>query len=87
MMESYRSETTLCVPDPAFNHSRHHKFAPPSSVPVQRILLSCCYSQGMPGGIPFELWSRYYHPNVRDKLLAKVCNYLKGICLVFAVRF
>jgi C2 domain-containing protein 3 len=24
------------------------------------------------GGVPFELWRRYYYPNVRDQLVAKV---------------
>lgn len=28
---------------------------------------------GGTGGIPFEVWCRYYYPNVRDKVIAKVC--------------
>ena len=24
------------------------------------------------GGIPFELWKRFYYPNIRDQLVAKV---------------
>ncbi|XP_077975258.1 C2 domain-containing protein 3-like isoform X1 [Styela clava] len=70
-MHNYRTDATLCIPDPSFNDSRRHTFHPPPSVPLQRILLSCCYSDALSGGIPFELWSRYYHPNVRDQLLAK----------------
>uniref|UniRef100_F7AQD6 C2 domain-containing protein n=1 Tax=Ciona intestinalis TaxID=7719 RepID=F7AQD6_CIOIN len=71
-MKSYRTDATLCVPDPHFHHLKSHSFHPPSSVPVQRILLSTCSGVGKHpgGGIPFEVWSRFYYPNVRDQLLA-----------------
>ena len=26
------------------------------------------------GGVPFELWRRFYYPNIRDQLVAKVRN-------------
>jgi len=29
---------------------------------------------GGAGGIPFEVWCRYYYPNVRDQVIAKVCT-------------
>jgi hypothetical protein len=42
------------------------------------IVLSACLCEacagvgGGAGGIPFEVWCRYYYPNVRDQVIAKV---------------
>ena len=73
-MQSYRTSTTLCVPDPKFEFVKQHLFLPPPSIPIQRIILSACSGVGKypGGGIPFEVWTRSYYPNVRDQLLAKV---------------
>lgn len=35
--------------------------------------ISACANAGSgSSGLPFELWCRYYHPNVRDQCMAKV---------------
>ena len=33
---------------------------------------ACAGAGGGAGGVPFEVWCRYYHPNVRDQVIAKV---------------
>jgi len=33
---------------------------------------ACAGVGGGAGGIPFEVWCRYYYPNVRDQVIAKV---------------
>ncbi|XP_073939353.1 C2 domain-containing protein 3 isoform X2 [Castor canadensis] len=71
-LKPFRTSTTLCVPDPIFNSEHHHSLLLPSEVPVQRFLLSA-FSQGLipGGGVQFEVWCRYYYPNVRDQMVAK----------------
>ncbi len=34
---------------------------------------ACAGAGGGSGGVPFEVWCRFYHPNVRDQVIAKVC--------------
>ena len=35
---------------------------------------ACAGVGGHAGGIPFEVWCRFYYPNVRDQVIAKVCG-------------
>lgn len=35
-------------------------------------LLACQSMTPIDAHIQFEVWSRFYHPNIRDQLLAKV---------------
>uniref|UniRef100_H0WJ68 C2 domain-containing protein 3 n=1 Tax=Otolemur garnettii TaxID=30611 RepID=H0WJ68_OTOGA len=81
-MKPFRTATTLCVPDPIFNSEHHHSLLLPSEVPVQRLLLSAFSSQGLTpgGGVQFEIWCRYYYPNVRDQMVAKGTLPLSRIC-------
>ncbi|XP_007939139.1 C2 domain-containing protein 3 [Orycteropus afer afer] len=81
-LKPFRSATTLCVPDPIFNSEHHHSLLLPTEVPVQRLLLSAFAAQGlMPGGgVQFEIWCRYYYPNVRDQMVAKGTLPLSRIC-------
>ena len=43
---------------------------------------ACAGVGGGAGGIPFEVWCRYYYPNVRDQVISKVqmafMNYVKS---------
>ena len=73
-MQCFRTDTTLCVPNPQFNYSKKHFLCPSPSMPVHKLLLSSFSALGKSpgGGVPFEVWSRFYYPNVRDQLLAKV---------------
>lgn len=59
-LKAFRTETTLCVPDPLFGHTETHVLLAPPDVPVQRILLSSLANQGLRngGGVQFEVWCR-----------------------------
>ena len=37
-------------------------------------VLACAGVGGHAGGIPYEVWCRFYYPNVRDQVIAKVCG-------------
>uniref|UniRef100_A0A2K6FFL1 C2 domain-containing protein 3 n=1 Tax=Propithecus coquereli TaxID=379532 RepID=A0A2K6FFL1_PROCO len=87
-MKPFRTSTTLCVPDPIFNSEHHHSLLLPTEVPVQRLLLSAFSAQGlMPGsGVQFEIWCRYYYPNVRDQMVAKGTLPLSRICAMVTMQ-
>ncbi len=36
------------------------------------VVLACQSPSTIETSIPFEVWSRFYYPNIRDQLLAKV---------------
>ncbi|XP_023557883.1 C2 domain-containing protein 3 isoform X3 [Octodon degus] len=81
-VKPFRTATTLCIPDPVFNSEHHHTLLLPAEVPVQRLLLSAFSAQGLVpgGGVQFEIWCRYYYPNVRDQMVAKGTLPLSRIC-------
>ncbi|KAL0973183.1 hypothetical protein UPYG_G00200030 [Umbra pygmaea] len=87
-LRQFRTATTLCVPDPVFSHSERHVLLAPVGVPVQRLLLSSFSSQGLAngGGIQFEVWCRYYYPNVRDQLVAKGVLPLSKLCAMVTMQ-
>ncbi|XP_066477982.1 C2 domain-containing protein 3 [Tiliqua scincoides] len=87
-LKPFRSVTTLCVPDPIFNDERHHSLLVPADVPVQRLLLSAFSAEGLAGGgrIPFEIWCRYYYPNVRDQMVAKGTLPLSRLCAMVTMQ-
>ncbi|XP_040901590.1 C2 domain-containing protein 3 isoform X2 [Toxotes jaculatrix] len=87
-LKPFRTTTTLCVPDPAFGHTETHVLLAPEGVPVQRLLLSSLASQGLSsgGGIQFEVWCRYYYPNVRDQLVAKGLLPLSKLCAMVTMQ-
>ncbi|XP_062408705.1 C2 domain-containing protein 3 [Sardina pilchardus] len=81
-LRPFRTATTLCVPDPVFGHSETHVLLAPPGVPVQKLLLSALSSQGLRsgGGIQFDVWCRYYYPNVRDQHVARGLLLLPKLC-------
>uniref|UniRef100_F6WQB0 C2 domain-containing protein 3 n=1 Tax=Macaca mulatta TaxID=9544 RepID=F6WQB0_MACMU len=87
-LKPFRTATTLCVPDPIFNSEHHHSLLLPAEVPVQRLLLSAFSAQGLvPGGaVQFEIWCRYYYPNVRDQMVAKGTLPLSRICAMVTTQ-
>ncbi|XP_022377819.1 C2 domain-containing protein 3 isoform X1 [Enhydra lutris kenyoni] len=87
-LKPFRSATTLCVPDPIFNSEHHHSLLLPSDVPVQRLLLSAFSAQGLVpgGGVQFEIWCRYYYPNVREQVVAKGTLPLSRICAMITMQ-
>ncbi|XP_052473084.1 C2 domain-containing protein 3-like [Carassius gibelio] len=87
-LKAYRSQTTLCVPDPVFGHNETHVLLAPPDVPVQRVLLSSLASQGARngGGVQFEVWCRYYYPNVRDQLVARGLLPVSKLCAMVTMQ-
>ena len=69
-LHPYRTSTTLCTPDPSFSHETKHILTLPVDTPVQKALMACYRA----GGMGIELWKRFYYPNIRDQLVAKVPN-------------
>ncbi|XP_030261591.1 C2 domain-containing protein 3 isoform X3 [Sparus aurata] len=87
-LKLFRTTTTLCVPDPMFGHTETHVLLAPDGVPVQRLLLSSLSRQGLSsgGGVQFEVWCRYYYPNVRDQLVAKGMLPLSKLCAMVTMQ-
>nr|CAB3226785.1 C2 domain-containing protein 3 [Phallusia mammillata] len=87
-LEAYRTDTSLCIPNLMFNFTKKHPVQPPHGVPVHRLILGACSGVGKHpgGGIPFEMWSRYYYPNVRDQLLAKGCLPAAKLCSMITMK-
>uniref|UniRef100_A0A8C9R605 C2 domain containing 3 centriole elongation regulator n=1 Tax=Scleropages formosus TaxID=113540 RepID=A0A8C9R605_SCLFO len=84
----FRTATTLCVPDPVFNHSETHALLTPVGVPIQRLLLHSFSGHGTDArpGIQFEVWCRYYYPSVRDQLVAKGLLPLSKLCAMVTMQ-
>ncbi|KAK2524766.1 C2 domain-containing protein 3 isoform X2 [Columba livia] len=86
-LKPFRTATTLCVPDPVFNDEHHHSLVVPADVPVQRLLVGAFTAPGgAGGGIQFEVWCRYYYPNVRDQLVAKGTLPLSRLCAMVTMQ-
>ncbi|XP_060744293.1 C2 domain-containing protein 3 isoform X1 [Tachysurus vachellii] len=87
-LKSYRTATTLCMPDPVFGHRETHVLVAPPGVPVQKLLLSSLASQGFSngGGIQFEVWCRYYYPNVREQLVARGLLPMAKLCAMVTMQ-
>ncbi|XP_053399357.1 C2 domain-containing protein 3-like [Mercenaria mercenaria] len=86
-MKAFRTATTLCIADPTFHDVTRHRILLPQGTPVQRELLTACANAGSgSGGLPFELWCRYYHPNVRDQCIAKANLPLAKLCAMITMQ-
>ncbi|CAL8362296.1 unnamed protein product [Merluccius merluccius] len=87
-LQQFRTTTSLCVPDPLFGHSETHVLVSPAGLPVQRLLLSALSGQGLPtgGGVQFEVWCRYYYPNVREQLVARAVLPLSKLCAMVTLQ-
>ncbi|XP_048836847.1 C2 domain-containing protein 3 isoform X2 [Brienomyrus brachyistius] len=87
-LRMFRTATTLCIPDPVFDHTESHVLVAPSAIPVQRLLLGSFCSQGPEarGGMQFEVWCRYYYPNVREQLVAKCLLPLAKLCAMVTMQ-
>ena len=75
-LQNHRTATTVCVPDTKFNDVARYRILLPPTLPVQRYLLAAYHGSwsGISAAavVTFELWKRYYYPNIRDQLVAKV---------------
>nr|XP_023692829.1 C2 domain-containing protein 3 isoform X2 [Paramormyrops kingsleyae] len=87
-LRMFRTATTLFIPDPVFDHTESHVLVAPSAIPVQRLLLGSFCSQGPEarGGMQFEVWCRYYYPNVREQLVAKCLLPLAKLCAMVTMQ-
>ncbi|XP_074072953.1 C2 domain-containing protein 3 isoform X2 [Macrotis lagotis] len=87
-LKPFRSATTLCVPDPIFDHRCLHSILLPPNVPVQRLLLSAFSVCGLVpgGGVQFEIWCRYYYPNVREQMVARGSLPLSRLCAMVTMQ-
>ncbi|XP_062052686.1 C2 domain-containing protein 3 isoform X3 [Lepus europaeus] len=87
-LKPFRTATTLCVPDPIFHSEHHHTLLLPPEVPVQRLLLGAFSAKGVVpgGGVQFEIWCRYYYPNVRDQMVATGTLPLSRICAMVTTQ-
>ena len=65
--KQFQTMTTLCTPDLLFNYYRRHTFCLSSKTQLSDLLLNDNISR-----VTFEVWARFYYPNVRDQLVAKV---------------
>ncbi|XP_028397672.1 C2 domain-containing protein 3-like isoform X2 [Dendronephthya gigantea] len=83
-LQSHRTATTACVPNTNFNDVARYRIVLPPSLPVQRYLLAAYHGSwsgsGMSAVVTFELWKRYYYPNIRDQLVAKSSLPLSKLC-------
>ncbi|EDV24849.1 uncharacterized protein TRIADDRAFT_56176 [Trichoplax adhaerens] len=72
-LTTHRSPTTLYVPNASFQHLVKHNYMLPESIPLQKQLMKAFGSPYKDDGatVAFELWRRFYYPNVRDQLVAK----------------
>lgn len=82
----FQSKTTLCTPNPVFNHSTHHTFTMDNHSPLQGVLLQGFNSSSSPGEVIFELWKRHYYPNVRDQMIAKAGLPLAKLCAMITLH-
>ncbi|XP_076468573.1 C2 domain-containing protein 3-like isoform X2 [Babylonia areolata] len=86
-LRSFRTATTLCIPDPTFSDVTRHRITLPVATPVQRELLTACAnSSAGSGGLPFEVWCRFYHPNVRDQVIARATLPLAKLCAMVTMQ-
>ena len=65
--KQFQTMTTLCTPDLLFNYYRRHTFCLSSKTLLSDLLVNSNISR-----VSFEVWARFYYPNVRDQLVAKV---------------
>jgi C2 domain-containing protein 3 len=77
----HRTPTIMCVADPIFNQEMVHAYTLPSSHSLEHVLLSACPSSS----VPFQVWKRYYYPNIRDQLVAKGVLQLAKVCAVISM--
>ena len=72
-----RTSTTLCVPEARFQSlPNRHVIRLTVGKPVQTILIKSFSAPTSAthhaSAVAFDLWQRFYSPNVRDKIMAKV---------------
>jgi C2 domain-containing protein 3 len=70
-LKSYRTSVTLCTPDINLSQCLKHLLKLNCTKSLKQHFFSLYNST--PGYMPFEIWLRHYHPNVRDQIIGKLC--------------
>ncbi|CAF1141894.1 unnamed protein product [Adineta ricciae] len=67
-----RTAATLCTSDPTFHDSNKFRYVLSPTDALHKHFYAACHSPStLETCITFEVWSRFYYPNIRDQLLAK----------------
>ncbi|CAF2487401.1 unnamed protein product [Rotaria sp. Silwood2] len=71
-LRTIRTATTLCTSDPTFHDTNKFRYILSPADALHKYFYAACQSTTpIEASIPFEVWSRFYYPNIRDQLLAK----------------
>ncbi|CAF3248775.1 unnamed protein product [Rotaria socialis] len=71
-LRTIRTATTLCTSDPTFHDTNKFRYVLSPADALHKYFYAACQSSTpIEASIPFEVWSRFYYPNIRDQLLAK----------------
>ncbi|CAF1129871.1 unnamed protein product [Adineta steineri] len=67
-----RTAATLCTSDPTFHDNNKFRYVLSPTDALHKYFYTACQSpSAIETYISFEVWSRFYYPNIRDQLLAK----------------
>ncbi|CAF0774338.1 unnamed protein product [Adineta ricciae] len=70
-LRTIRTATTLCTSDPTFHDTNRFQYVLSPADALHKYFYTVCQSTTpIDASIVFEVWSRFYHPNIRDQLLA-----------------
>ncbi|CAF0935186.1 unnamed protein product [Adineta steineri] len=70
-LRTIRTATTLCTSDPTFHDTNKFQYVLSPADALHKYFYAACQSTTpIDASIPFEVWSRFYYPNIRDQLLA-----------------
>ena len=78
-LRKFKTSPTLCVPNALFHDVIHHKLIYPVNLSLPNQLLQL-YSAQTSKSLTFEVWTRHYHPNLRDQLVATCVLPLPKLC-------
>ncbi|CAF0752136.1 unnamed protein product [Didymodactylos carnosus] len=71
-MRVNRTAATLCTSDPTFHDCGKFRYILSPSEALHKPFFAAYQSvPSFEASIPFEVWTRFYYPNIRDQLLAK----------------
>ncbi|UJR25905.1 hypothetical protein I4U23_007253 [Adineta vaga] len=70
-LRTIRTATTLCTSDPTFHDTNKFQYVLSPADALHKYFYAACQSTTpIDASITFEVWSRFYYPNIRDQLLA-----------------
>ena len=73
LLRQYRTACLLCLPEVNVKSSFHHAFVVPRGRSIQGDIQTAFVRQqaSQQASVVFEMWKRFYVPNIRDQLVAK----------------